>query len=98
MRVTVQARRGEERYILEIEDISTAGARMKSSRSLPAGAVIWLRLPGLEPIQAEVVWSHSFTFGCRFFQPLHASVFENLLRQCAPRPTAFPPMRLDQAS
>lgn len=95
MRATIQARRGENRYLLEIEDISTTGARMKSSRSLPDGAVIWLRLPSLEPIQAEVIWSHGFKFGCRFLQPLHVSVFENLLRQCAPRSTA--PRQLSQA-
>jgi hypothetical protein len=98
MRATIQARRGENRYTLEIEDISTTGARMKSSRALPDGTVVWLRLPGLEPIQAEVMWSHGFKFGCRFLQPLHASVFHNLLRQYAPRSTVFAPTQLSQGS
>jgi hypothetical protein len=78
VKAPIQARWGENRYIVEIEDLYTSGARMRTSRSLPKGAVIWLRLPGLEALQAEVMWTHSFTFGCRFIQPLHESVFANL--------------------
>lgn len=85
MRATIQARQGDTRYIVEIEDISATGARLRCARSVPVGTVLWVRLPGIEPLRAEIAWAHSFTLGCRFLAPLHSAVFENIVRSYAPR-------------
>ena len=42
---------------------------------------VWLTLPGLEPKLAKVRWVRGFTIGCEFDQPIHAAVFNHLLRK-----------------
>ncbi len=76
----VQCRRGITREAVEVLDISRTGARIHSLSPLRSGHVVWLRLPGLEAIQANVVWTRQFEAGCEFVRPLHPAVFEIIAR------------------
>ena len=40
------------------------------------GDTIWISLPGIESIQAEVCWVKEWTVGVEFSRPLYPSVFE----------------------
>jgi len=40
------------------------------------GDSIWISLPGLESIQAEICWVKDWTVGVEFTRPLYPSVFE----------------------
>jgi len=75
---TVQCRRGIAREVVDVLDISAGGARIRTLSPLRTGDVVWLRLPGIEAIQARVVWTRDFESGCEFVRALHPAVFENI--------------------
>jgi hypothetical protein len=74
---------GTTRFEISIKDISVTGFRFASSFSLRPGAKVWLTIPGLAPLEASVVWARNFTYGCAFFQPLHAAVLDHVTKQIA---------------
>lgn len=76
----VQCRRGITRETVEVLDISESGARIRTLSPLREGSVIWLRLPQLEAIQANIVWTRQFESGCEFVRALHPAVFETIAR------------------
>jgi len=44
--------------------------------NVSVGDTIWISLPGIESIQAEVCWVKEWTVGVEFNRPLYPSVFE----------------------
>lgn len=72
-------RRGAHGVSVQILDLSTHGFRAATHLELSAGSDVWLRLPGLEPYQARVVWTKGFLIGCAFERPLHPAVLEMIV-------------------
>ena len=72
-------RSGQHRVMVNLLDISVEGFRIETFGGVTDGAVVWVTLPGLAPIEARVVWCRRDEAGCRFVNPLHASVLERLL-------------------
>ena len=66
--------RGASGVSVQIMDLSTDGFRVATHLQLSDGADVWLRLPGLEPCHARVVWSEGHLIGCAFERPLHPAV------------------------
>jgi len=42
---------------------------------------LWLRIPGLELLKANVRWRREGMMGCEFEGRLHAAVFDHIVRQ-----------------
>ena len=77
LRADVDFRRaGDHRYRVNILDFSPAGCRMELPVNVETGDTIWISLPSLESIQAEVCWVKEWTVGVEFARPLYPSVFE----------------------
>ena len=76
----VQLRSGSRKAVVKVHNLSTTGARIAVAQLLRAGDQIYLKLPGLEPIEARVVWVDSFEAGCEFVRPLHPVMFEAVVR------------------
>ena len=77
LRADVDFRRaGDHRYRVNILDLSPAGCRMELPVNVETGDTIWISLPSLESIQAEVCWVKEWTVGVEFTRPLYPSVFE----------------------
>ena len=74
-----QYRRGRFRAVVEVLDVSALGAKVMSLDALRVGDPIWLAFPGLEPLEAIVVWADKFTCGCRFVNPMYPAVFDALI-------------------
>lgn len=72
-------RGGLERALCKVVDLSVAGARIQSYSAMRKGSTIWLTLPGLPPIAADVIWADDFVAGCQFREPLTVGQFEALL-------------------
>ena len=70
---------GIARTLCKVIDISLAGARLQSYSALKKGSTIWLTLPGIGQIAADVMWADDFTAGCQFQKPLDPAAFETLL-------------------
>lgn len=62
-------------------DLTIAGFSASSFNRMNEGAVCWLSLPGLETLQAEVVWWNRSLVGCSFTTMLNPLVYENLIER-----------------
>ena len=69
---------GIGRTLCRVVDISLHGARLQSYSSLRKGATIWLTLPEIGPVAANVMWADDFIAGCQFQKPLDKDAFERL--------------------
>jgi PilZ domain len=76
----VQLRSGTRRAVVKVNNLSATGARIAVAQMLRTDDQIYLKLPGLEAIEARVVWVDSFEAGCEFVRPLHPATFEAVVR------------------
>ncbi len=84
--IDVKLRRpGETWFSSRISDLSLSGFRLQSFAKLVPGGVIWIMLPGFEGRKATISWSRGHEAGCAFDQPLHAAIFDHILRNSRPR-------------
>jgi hypothetical protein len=64
----------------EVRDLSTDGFMAETSLALETGAIVWLKLPGLEPQNSRVAWAEEGRIGCQFATPLHPLTLEMLVK------------------
>lgn len=69
---------GLERTLCKVIDISIHGARLQTYSALQRGTTIWLTLPKIGTIAADVMWADDFNAGCQFQSPLEMEGFEAL--------------------
>ena len=73
--------RGGTGVSIQIVDLSTDGFRASTHLQLAKGTDVWLRLPGLEPYQARVLWAKGNFIGCAFERPLHPAVLDMIVKK-----------------
>lgn len=73
--------RGGTGVAIQIMDLSTDGFRASTHLQLEKGSDVWLRLPGLEPYHAKVMWSKGAFIGCAFERPLHPAVLDMIVKK-----------------
>ena len=61
---------GLARALCKVIDVSIHGCKLQTYSALRRGAAIWLNLPGLGRVAADVVWADDFAAGCQFRAPL----------------------------
>ncbi|WP_267380217.1 MULTISPECIES: PilZ domain-containing protein [unclassified Sphingomonas] len=69
---------GLERTLCKVIDVSIHGARIQTYSALKRGAMIWLTLPLIGAVAADVMWADDFNAGCQFRAPLDLAAFETL--------------------
>jgi hypothetical protein len=77
--------RGGTGVSIQIVDLSTDGFRASTHLNLAKGTDVWLRLPGLEPYQARVMWAKGNFVGCAFERPLHPAVLDMIVTKAGGR-------------
>lgn len=70
---------GTKSFQTVVNDLSLSGFSCSSISRMHPGTVCWLQLPGLESLQAEVVWWNNSLVGCAFQQLLNPIVHDNIL-------------------
>lgn len=60
-------------------DLSVAGFRFYSPVQLNEFKPIMVQLPGLEMLQAKIMWHKNDYWGCQFTKPLYPAVFEHIV-------------------
>jgi hypothetical protein len=70
---------GFGRALCKVVDVSIHGVRLQTYSALKRGSAIWLTLPVVGQVMADVVWADDFTAGCQFHQPLEPAMLEALL-------------------
>lgn len=67
-----------------VHDLSISGFSAAAISRMHAGQVCWITLPGLESLQAEVVWWENSIVGCAFMELLSPIVHDNILQRYSP--------------
>jgi len=69
---------GLERALCRVVSVSALGVRIETYTPLRRGLAIWLTLPEVGRVAAQVRWAQDFTAGCEFRVPLSAKQFAAL--------------------
>ena len=64
-----------------VNDLSLSGFSATSIQRLHPGTICWLTLPGLESMQAEVVWWDRNMCGCAFARLLSPQVYDSIMQR-----------------
>jgi len=70
---------GSKGYQTVVNDLSLSGFSAMSLNRLHNGTLVWLTIPGLESMQAQVIWWEDGMVGCAFHQLLSPIVHDNIL-------------------
>ena len=61
-------------------DLSPTGFQLAWLPEYDASEPVKIRIPGIEPLTAQIRWTRGKRIGCEFASPLHVAVFEHLVR------------------
>lgn len=64
-----------------LHDLSISGFSAASINRMHDSQMCWLTIPGLEALQAEVVWWENCIVGCAFGELLSPIVHDNILQR-----------------
>ncbi len=67
-----------------VHDLSISGFSASAISRMHPGQICWISLPGLESLQAEVVWWENSIVGCAFMELLSPIVHDNILQNYSP--------------
>jgi hypothetical protein len=70
---------GGRAFQTSVLDLSLSGFSASSISRLQPGTICWLTLPGLESLQAEVIWWEHGIAGCAFQNLLSPIVHDNIV-------------------
>ena len=70
---------GAKGFQTVVHDLSLSGFSAASINRMHIGTLCWLQLPGLESLQAEVIWWNNSLVGCAFQNLLSPIVHDNIL-------------------
>ncbi len=76
---------GSSSFATEVSDISLAGFACDALLQAHPGTRCWLTLPGLAPLEAEVVHRHNMGLGCAFRDMLNPAVLDRYIASYPPR-------------
>ena len=60
----------------EVRDLSTDGFMAETELPIEPGAVVWLKLGGLEPQNSKAIWAEDGKVGFQFTNPIHPATLE----------------------
>jgi hypothetical protein len=72
---------GSRGFQTVVHDLSLSGFSAMAINRLNVGTLCWLTMPGLESMEAEVIWWNNSLVGCAFHQLLNPIIHDNILAQ-----------------
>jgi hypothetical protein len=66
-----------------LHNISETGFCMDWLPALELQRGLWLRIPGLNLLQAHIRWKHGQYIGCEFTSRLYSPVFDHIVREAS---------------
>jgi hypothetical protein len=70
---------GSPGFAVIVKDLSLSGVACEALTGMGAGTRVWLTLPGLNALQAKIVWNDGTMVGCEFDSLLNLPVMESIL-------------------
>ncbi len=72
---------GATGFAVVVKNLSVAGFSAEALTGMKPGSRVFITLPGLAALQAEIVWNDGTLIGCSFQNILNKAVFEAFVRQ-----------------
>lgn len=82
---------GSTKTKVKVLDLSPTGYRMECLTFLTGSQATYLSMPGFEQLESRIIWQTEWTYGCQFVRPLHAAVYDHIVR-------TFPAIELRQTT
>ena len=70
-----------QKFKVSVLDLSQTGFRVETGNHMELGTRVYLAIPELNSLPANITWSDGTAYGCAFLNPLHKSVFEHIARE-----------------
>lgn len=70
---------GGRAFSTVVQDLSISGFSAATMGRMHPGQLCWLTLPGLAPLQAQVIWCENCTVGCAFADLLSPIVHDAIV-------------------
>jgi hypothetical protein len=77
--VVLKRRVGKDAFRVSVQDLSQHGCKLELVDPPAVEEHVWVRIEGLEPLQARICWVEGFTLGVEFQKDLHPAVFDHLV-------------------
>lgn len=71
-----------------LSDISASGFKITSKRNLDPAQPVFIRLPGIQSLSANIKWEGFKDYGCQFTRALTPKIFEGLVSKLRSLDTA----------
>ena len=62
-----------------LSDLSINGFKMRSCTSLDEDKLVFVTIPGLQTLGAQIRWARYQEYGCEFTAPLHPAVLAHIV-------------------
>ena len=72
---------GDTSFAVVVTDLSIAGFQCEALTGMPAGSRCWLALPGLSPIESQLIWNNGRAVGCAFVNLMNQAVMDSIIRR-----------------
>ena len=63
-----------------LTDLSTTGFKLSCTAQLNIHKTLFVKLPGLELLTADIKWAKNMEYGCQFRRELYHPVFEHIVK------------------
>lgn len=73
-----------------VHDLSLSGFSAMAINRLSPGTICWLTLPGMESMEAEVIWWNNSLVGCALHQLLNPIIHDNIIARWQTNPLVRP--------
>ncbi|WP_114228561.1 MULTISPECIES: PilZ domain-containing protein [Sphingomonas] len=68
-------------YEVSLENMSPHGCCIALRERVVEGQLLWITVPGIEPLQSWVRWHGEWHAGLEFERPMHVAVFDHVAGQ-----------------
>ena len=72
-------RRGHHNFTVKVFNLSREGCKLEFLERPELEETVWVKLEGLELLQAKVCWIEELCVGVEFESPLHPAVFKTIV-------------------
>lgn len=72
-------RRGHHNFTVQVFDLSREGCKVEFQERPQLDEAVWVKIEGLELLEATVCWVENLFVGVEFKRPIHPAVFDLLV-------------------
>lgn len=77
----VLRRPGQHNYLVTVHNLSRHGCKLEFVERPSLDEWVWVKIPGLEALEARVCWVDGFVIGVEFRNEIHPAVFDLIMQR-----------------